>query len=277
MKERPKREYKTYCCCLRTFWQSTIFILSFFHFSFLSYPLQEKADIEWKFARSKLWISYFEDGGTVPPPFNIIPTPKSVFYFIRWIYLKVCGKTSKIKKEHLKTVRVRLFCRCVNKITTTLFSAPDFSARFTTLYSTTTVVFLYNYICIVISFLGTIHNRRRHFFRDFWHFFFPMSAVFFTLSANFDPILTIFDPSPLYCRRNLWMASYCDVPCNLVIAQLGCKIKKITRPILITIPPCSKSPFQSQNQQTTETFWSSVYASDAYKFLLNVFFGHMLE
>ena len=173
MKERPKREYKTYCCCLRTFWQSTLFILSFFHFSFLSYPLQEKADIEWKFARSKLWISYFEDGGTVPPPFNIIPTPKSVFYFIRWIYLKVCGKTSKIKKEHLKTVRVRLFCRCVNKITTTLFSAPDFSARFTTLYSTTTVVFLYNYICIVISFLGTIHNRRRHFFRDFWHFFPP--------------------------------------------------------------------------------------------------------
>ena len=70
------------------------------------------------------------------------------------------------------------------------------------------------------------------------------------------------------------MVSYCDVPCNLVIAQLGCKIKKrpiFPRPILITIPPCSKSPFQSQNQQTTETFWSSVYASDAYKFSLNVF------
>ena len=112
-----------------------------------------------------MWISYFEDGGTVPPPFNIIPTPKSVFYLIRWAYLKMCGRSSKIKKEHLKTVRVRLFCRCVNKITTTLFSAPDFSARFTTLYSTTTttVVFLYNYICIVISFLGTIHNRRWHF------------------------------------------------------------------------------------------------------------------
>ena len=110
---------------------STIFILffSFFHFSFLSYPLQEKADIEWKFARSKLWISYFEDGGTVPPPFNIIPTPKSVFYLIRWAYLKMCGRSSKIKKEHLKTVRVRLFCRCVNKITTTLspcWSALDF-------------------------------------------------------------------------------------------------------------------------------------------------------
>ena len=65
---------------------------------------QEKADIEWKFARSKLWISYFEEGGTVPPPFNIIPTPKSVFYCLRWIYQRLCGRSHKIKKEHLKTV-----------------------------------------------------------------------------------------------------------------------------------------------------------------------------
>ena len=43
----------------------------------------EKADVEWKFARSKLWISYFEEGGTCPPPFNIIPTPKSMYYLIR--------------------------------------------------------------------------------------------------------------------------------------------------------------------------------------------------
>ena len=27
---------------------------------------QEKADTEWKFARSKLWISYFEEGGIFP-------------------------------------------------------------------------------------------------------------------------------------------------------------------------------------------------------------------
>ena len=38
---------------------------------------QERSDLEWKFARSKLWMSYFEDGSTLPPPFNIIPTPKS--------------------------------------------------------------------------------------------------------------------------------------------------------------------------------------------------------
>ena len=67
---------------------------------------QEKADVEWKFARSKLWISYFEEGGTVPPPFNIIPTPKSIYYLFKWFFVKVCGRSNKIKKEYLKTVRI---------------------------------------------------------------------------------------------------------------------------------------------------------------------------
>lgn len=35
---------------------------------------QERADVEWKFARSKLVLSYFEEGETVPPPFNLFPT-----------------------------------------------------------------------------------------------------------------------------------------------------------------------------------------------------------
>ncbi|XP_052744568.1 transient receptor potential protein [Bicyclus anynana] len=40
--------------------------------------ISERSDMEWKFARSNLWMSYFEDGDTVPPPFNIIPTPKNM-------------------------------------------------------------------------------------------------------------------------------------------------------------------------------------------------------
>ncbi len=68
---------------------------------------KEKADIEWKFARSKLWISYFEEGGTVPPPFNIIPTPKSIFYLFKWAYSKLCGRTSRSKKEMMKTVSLK--------------------------------------------------------------------------------------------------------------------------------------------------------------------------
>lgn len=73
---------------------------------FIFICFQEKADVEWKFARSKLWISYFEEGGTVPAPFNIIPTPKSIWYLIRWVWVKLCGRKSlKTKKEYLKTVR----------------------------------------------------------------------------------------------------------------------------------------------------------------------------
>ncbi|XP_055594063.1 transient receptor potential-gamma protein isoform X2 [Uranotaenia lowii] len=71
-----------------------------------SYQLiSERADVEWKFARSKLWISYFEEGGTCPPPFNIIPTPKSIFYIFQWIKRKFCGHSKAVKKEHMKTIR----------------------------------------------------------------------------------------------------------------------------------------------------------------------------
>nr|XP_055064472.1 short transient receptor potential channel 4a [Misgurnus anguillicaudatus]XP_055064473.1 short transient receptor potential channel 4a [Misgurnus anguillicaudatus] len=47
--------------------------------------IADHADIEWKFARTKLWMSYFEEGGTLPPPFNIIPSPKSLWYLFCWI------------------------------------------------------------------------------------------------------------------------------------------------------------------------------------------------
>ncbi|XP_018406450.1 PREDICTED: transient receptor potential-gamma protein [Cyphomyrmex costatus] len=71
-----------------------------------SYQLiSERADVEWKFARSKLWISYFEEGGTAPPPFNIIPTPKSVWYVVQWVYRKLCGHSRAAKKEHMRTIR----------------------------------------------------------------------------------------------------------------------------------------------------------------------------
>ncbi|PSN40409.1 Transient receptor potential-gamma protein [Blattella germanica] len=66
---------------------------------------KERADVEWKFARSKLWISYFEEGGSVPPPFNIIPTPKSVWYFLQWLHRKLCGHSRAAKKEHMRTIR----------------------------------------------------------------------------------------------------------------------------------------------------------------------------
>jgi hypothetical protein len=51
--------------------------------------------------------SFFEEGATAPPPFNIIPTPKSVMYFFQWLRRKFFGQSKAIKKEHMKTIRVR--------------------------------------------------------------------------------------------------------------------------------------------------------------------------
>lgn len=58
--------------------------------------IADHADIEWKFARTKLWMSYFEEGGTLPSPFNIIPSPKSVYYLFGWI------KTHLFKRPNIK-------------------------------------------------------------------------------------------------------------------------------------------------------------------------------
>ncbi|KAM9321166.1 short transient receptor potential channel 6 [Gastrophryne carolinensis] len=42
--------------------------------------IEDDADVEWKFARAKLWFSYFEEGRTLPVPFNLVPSPKSFLY-----------------------------------------------------------------------------------------------------------------------------------------------------------------------------------------------------
>ncbi|XP_021472999.1 short transient receptor potential channel 6a [Oncorhynchus mykiss] len=40
--------------------------------------IEDDADVEWKFARAKLWFSYFEEGRTLPVPFNLVPSPKAM-------------------------------------------------------------------------------------------------------------------------------------------------------------------------------------------------------
>ena len=39
--------------------------------------------MEWKYARSQLYMEYIKQGSTLPVPFNIIPTPKSIANIIR--------------------------------------------------------------------------------------------------------------------------------------------------------------------------------------------------
>ncbi|XP_072517883.1 transient receptor potential cation channel subfamily C member 2b [Salminus brasiliensis] len=52
--------------------------------------IEDDADVEWKFARSKLYLNYFREGLTMPVPFNIIPSPKALFYVLRGIFRRIC-------------------------------------------------------------------------------------------------------------------------------------------------------------------------------------------
>ncbi|XP_053241653.1 short transient receptor potential channel 6 [Podarcis raffonei] len=59
--------------------------------------IEDDADVEWKFARAKLWFSYFEEGRTLPVPFNLVPSPKSLIYFSlrikKWVFkLLFCNR-----------------------------------------------------------------------------------------------------------------------------------------------------------------------------------------
>ncbi|XP_044748537.1 transient-receptor-potential-like protein [Coccinella septempunctata] len=59
--------------------------------------IEEHSDTEWKFARTKLWLSYFEESATLPPPFNLIPTSK--------LFLKLLGLRRKDKLRKLSSKR----------------------------------------------------------------------------------------------------------------------------------------------------------------------------
>ncbi|XP_076002106.1 short transient receptor potential channel 6 isoform X2 [Genypterus blacodes] len=63
-------------------------LIAMFNSSFQE--IEDDSDVEWKFARAKLWFSYFEHGGTLPVPFNLIPSPKSVITLLVGIREFLC-------------------------------------------------------------------------------------------------------------------------------------------------------------------------------------------
>ena len=80
--------------------------LNFFFSNF-----QDHADREWKFARSKLWIGYFDEGSTLPSPFNIIISPKSIYYFLtrcrRFFSWFIHGRSGRPRRKSLEgTIKV---------------------------------------------------------------------------------------------------------------------------------------------------------------------------
>ena len=73
------------------------------------------SDTEWKFARTKLWINHFETGTTVPPPFNIVPTPKSILrlFGCKCARKRVLDKVVKAKGKVLADQRFSDVMKCI--------------------------------------------------------------------------------------------------------------------------------------------------------------------
>ncbi|KAM3723050.1 Transient receptor potential-gamma protein [Dirofilaria immitis] len=99
-----------YCCC------SVIVLLNML-IAMMSNSYQDiynQADVEWKFARSKLWIEYFDDSATLPPPFNMIPSPKSLYYCIRWCLESIC-QSNRTTGFNFRSIRNQKILKTINK------------------------------------------------------------------------------------------------------------------------------------------------------------------
>uniref|UniRef100_A0A8K9VC55 Transient receptor potential cation channel subfamily C member 6 n=1 Tax=Oncorhynchus mykiss TaxID=8022 RepID=A0A8K9VC55_ONCMY len=73
--------------------------------------IEDDADVEWKFARAKLWFSYFEEGGTLPVPFNLVPSPKSIIALVlglRDLMLKALNRHKSCHNEDTELNKVNL-------------------------------------------------------------------------------------------------------------------------------------------------------------------------
>uniref|UniRef100_A0AAQ5YB24 Transient receptor ion channel domain-containing protein n=1 Tax=Amphiprion ocellaris TaxID=80972 RepID=A0AAQ5YB24_AMPOC len=73
-------------------------LIAMFNSSFQE--IEDDADVEWKFARAKLWFSYFEHGGTLPVPFNLVPSPKSVVSLLLGVRESLWDAPSSKSKEN---------------------------------------------------------------------------------------------------------------------------------------------------------------------------------
>ncbi|XP_071948244.1 short transient receptor potential channel 4-like [Antedon mediterranea] len=91
--------------------------------------VEEDADMQWKFSRSKLWMSYFEGRGTVPPPFNVIPTLKTGWYIVNYIREKVCMQKARKKKMERNKVFMEEKQRVYQEIIGKLVSRYIFDAK----------------------------------------------------------------------------------------------------------------------------------------------------
>uniref|UniRef100_A0A3Q2TH15 Short transient receptor potential channel 1 n=1 Tax=Fundulus heteroclitus TaxID=8078 RepID=A0A3Q2TH15_FUNHE len=81
----------------------TKLLVAMLHKSFRQIANHE--DKEWKFARAKLWLSYFDDKCTLPPPLNVLTSPKTVCYLVTSMRKWICSHTTKGKVKRQNSLK----------------------------------------------------------------------------------------------------------------------------------------------------------------------------
>ncbi|XP_070548263.1 short transient receptor potential channel 4-like [Ptychodera flava] len=87
--------------------------------------IEENADTEWKFSRTEMWIGFFKKGSVLPPPFNAVPSLKSVCAMFRSVYYVMCRKAGRKRSEKRKEKtkqKVHEYQRVVRQLTLRYFA-----------------------------------------------------------------------------------------------------------------------------------------------------------
>ncbi|KAF1763462.1 hypothetical protein GCK72_011728 [Caenorhabditis remanei] len=105
-----KTIFGSYCCCSIIVLLNMLIAMMSNSYQYIS----DQADIEWKFARSRLFLEYFDDTATLPPPFNIVPSPKSIYYCLNYLTKKLCNCTKLQQPGKQKSMRNQKILRSVN-------------------------------------------------------------------------------------------------------------------------------------------------------------------
>ncbi|XP_077863792.1 short transient receptor potential channel 4-like, partial [Saccoglossus kowalevskii] len=61
--------------------------------------IEEDADMQWKFSRSSLWMSFYDESNTLSPPFNYIPTWRSFRFIMKNLKGKFNGEKQERKRK----------------------------------------------------------------------------------------------------------------------------------------------------------------------------------
>ncbi|XP_077983378.1 short transient receptor potential channel 4-like [Glandiceps talaboti] len=68
--------------------------------------IEQDADIEWKYSRSRLWLRYYDKSSALAPPFNMFPTWDTFRKIVRLVKRKFNGNTN-MRKKRKKTLIIQ--------------------------------------------------------------------------------------------------------------------------------------------------------------------------